>query len=124
MLAEGRSTAEVLVLRHFFFYILATLNCNFTKEPYLKCDRHTGAICMETVCQVCPGKAVLLKTSWKNATVGVFSWVSGLKNGQLRRCKESASTRLSRPGYLPGFIYILHPALQLTALFSLFGPRS
>lgn len=79
MLAEGRSTAEVLVLRHFFFYILATLNCNFTKEPCLKCDRHTGAICMETACQACPGKAVLLKTSWKIATVGAFSWVSGLK---------------------------------------------
>lgn len=78
MLAEGRGTAEVLVLRR-FFYILATLNCSFTKEPYLKCDRHTGAICMETVCQACPGKAVLLKMSCKNATVGAFSWVSGLK---------------------------------------------
>lgn len=71
-----------------------------------------------------PRESSPTETSWKNATVGAFSWESGLKNGQLRRCKESASTPLSRPCNLPCFIYILHPALQLTALFSLFGPRS
>lgn len=95
------------------------MNCNFTEEPYLKCDRHTGAICMETVCQACHRKAVLLKTSGENLTAVAFSWETGLGRDNWQDGKKSTSFLLSRPVICPApFAFFPRPSSwQLYSVF-------